>query len=137
VDLFLPEEIFPGPPATSSLKDVLLDPQVIYLQTGFCEFPNTGLSVLDVVSDRRRKCVGRYEGFPNLRAEKYSSKKVKTDDFFLLKTQRMGKIHKQEKGRKNKNRGERQKNSENQVTLDNIFVASKKHYLSNFVVYML
>jgi hypothetical protein len=30
----------------------------------------------------------------------------------------MGKINKQEKGRKkNKNRGERQKNSENQVTL--------------------
>jgi hypothetical protein len=38
---------------------------------------------------------------------------------------------------KNKNRGERQKNSENQVTLDSIFGASKKHYLSNFVLYML
>jgi hypothetical protein len=50
--------------------------------------------------------------------------------------ERMGKIHKQEKGRK-KNRGERQKNSENQVTLDSIFGASKKHYLSNFVLYML
>jgi hypothetical protein len=49
----------------------------------------------------------------------------------------MGKIHKQEKGRKKKNRGERQKNSENQVTLDSIFGASKKHYLSNFVLYML
>jgi hypothetical protein len=48
----------------------------------------------------------------------------------------MGKIHKQEKGQK-KNRGERQKNSENQVTLDSIFGASKKHYLSNFVLYML
>jgi hypothetical protein len=37
----------------------------------------------------------------------------------------------------NKNRGERQKNSENQVTLDSVFGASKKHYLSNFVLYML
>jgi hypothetical protein len=49
----------------------------------------------------------------------------------------MGKIHKQEKGQKNKNRGERQKNSENQVTLDSIFGASKKHHLSNFVLYLL
>jgi hypothetical protein len=49
----------------------------------------------------------------------------------------MGKIHKQEKGQKTKNRDERQKNSENQVTLDSIFGASKKHYLSNFVLYML
>jgi hypothetical protein len=53
VDLFLPEEIFPGPSATSSLKDVLLHPQVIYLETGFCaywEFPETGLSVLRIVN---------------------------------------------------------------------------------------
>jgi hypothetical protein len=49
----------------------------------------------------------------------------------------MGKIHKQERGKQNKNRGERQKNSENQVTLDSIFGASKKHILSNFVLYML
>jgi hypothetical protein len=50
----------------------------------------------------------------------------------------MGKIHKQEKGRKkNKNRGERQKNSENQITLNSIFGPSKKHYLSYFVLYML
>jgi hypothetical protein len=51
----------------------------------------------------------------------------------------MGKIHKQEKGRKNKKMGERQKKSKNQVTLDSIFGASKKHYLSNFVfvLYML
>jgi hypothetical protein len=49
----------------------------------------------------------------------------------------MGKIHKQEKEQKTKNRGERQKNSEKQVTLDSIFGASKKHYLSNFVLYML
>jgi hypothetical protein len=41
------------------------------------------------------------------------------------------------RGEKNKNRGERQKNSENQVTLDSIFGASKKHYLINFVLYML
>jgi hypothetical protein len=38
VDLFLPEEIFPGPSATSSLKDVLLHPQVIYLETGIENF---------------------------------------------------------------------------------------------------
>jgi hypothetical protein len=38
----------------------------------------------------------------------------------------------------NKKWGEkRQKNSENQVPLDSIFGASKKHYLSNFVLYML
>jgi hypothetical protein len=41
------------------------------------------------------------------------------------------------RGEKNKNGSERQKNSENQVTLDSIFGASKKHYLSNFVLYML
>jgi hypothetical protein len=55
----------------------------------------------------------------------------------FLNGRTMGKIHKQEKGRKNKNMGERQKKSENQVTLDSIFGASKKHYLSNFVLYML
>jgi hypothetical protein len=38
--------------------------------------------------------------------------------FMERESPEMGKIHKQEKGRKKKkNRGERQKNSENQVTL--------------------
>jgi hypothetical protein len=48
-----------------------------------------------------------------------------------------GRFINKKRGEKNKNRGERQKNSENQVTLDSIFGASKKHYLSNFVLYML
>jgi hypothetical protein len=48
-----------------------------------------------------------------------------------------GRFINKKRGEKNKNRGERQKNSENQVTLDSIFRASKKHYLSNFVLYML
>jgi hypothetical protein len=71
VDLFLPEAIFPAPPAASSLKDMLLDPQVIYLETGFCafrEFSETGSNVLRVVSDRRRKCVARYECFPKFKS---------------------------------------------------------------------
>jgi hypothetical protein len=50
----------------------------------------------------------------------------------------MGKIHKQEKGQKKTKIGAKdKKTSENQVTLDSIFGASKKHYLSNFVLYML
>jgi hypothetical protein len=49
----------------------------------------------------------------------------------------MGKIHKQERGEKTKIGAKDKKNSENQVTLDSIFGASKKHYLSNFVLYML
>jgi hypothetical protein len=49
----------------------------------------------------------------------------------------MGKIHKQEMVEKNKNKGERQKICENQVSLDSIFGASKKLYLSNFILYML
>jgi hypothetical protein len=48
-----------------------------------------------------------------------------------------GRFINKKRAEKNKNRGERQKNSENQVTLDSIFGASKKHYLSNFVLYML
>jgi hypothetical protein len=48
-----------------------------------------------------------------------------------------GRFINKKRGEKNKNRGERQKNSENQVTLDSIFGASKKRYLSNFVLYML
>jgi hypothetical protein len=48
-----------------------------------------------------------------------------------------GRFINKKRGEKNKNRGERQKNSENQATLDRIFGASKKHYLSNFVLYML
>jgi hypothetical protein len=48
-----------------------------------------------------------------------------------------GRFMNKKREEKNKNRGERQKNSENQVTLDSIFGASKKHYLSNFVLYML
>jgi hypothetical protein len=48
-----------------------------------------------------------------------------------------GRFINKKRGEKNKNRGERQKNIENQVTLDSIFGPSKKHYLSNFVLYML
>jgi hypothetical protein len=48
-----------------------------------------------------------------------------------------GRFINKKRGEKNKNRVERQKNSKNQVTLDSIFGASKKHYLSNFVLYML
>jgi hypothetical protein len=48
-----------------------------------------------------------------------------------------GRFINKKRGEKNKNRGERQKTSENQVTLDSIFRASKKHYLSYFVLYML
>jgi hypothetical protein len=48
-----------------------------------------------------------------------------------------GRFINKKNGEKTKNRGERQKKSENQVTLDSIFGASKKHYLSNFVLYML
>jgi hypothetical protein len=59
---------------------VLLAPQVIYPETGFCafrEFPETGLSALRVMNVSQ-----------NLRADNNLSKKVKTDDFFLLKQQR-------------------------------------------------
>jgi hypothetical protein len=53
------------------------------------------------------------------------------------KSEQWGRFINKKRGEKNKNRGKRQKNSENQVTLDSIFGASKKHYLSNFVLYML
>jgi hypothetical protein len=48
-----------------------------------------------------------------------------------------GRFINKKRGEKTTNWGERQKNSENQVTLDSIFGTSKKHYLSNFVLYML
>jgi hypothetical protein len=57
--------------------------------------------------------------------------------FTILGIGQWGRFINKKRGEKNKNRGERQKNSENQVTLDSIFGASKKHYLSNFVLYML
>jgi hypothetical protein len=53
------------------------------------------------------------------------------------KFEQWGRFINKKRGKKNKNRGEKTKNSENQVTLDSIFGASKKHYLSNFVLYML
>jgi hypothetical protein len=55
----------------------------------------------------------------------------------LLENPKWERFINKKRGEKNKNRSERQKNSENQVTLDSIFGASKKHYLSNFVLYML
>jgi hypothetical protein len=58
-------------------------------------------------------------------------------DFFVSRCRQWGRFINKKRGEINKNRGERQKNSENQVTLDSIFGASKKHYLSNFVLYML
>jgi hypothetical protein len=54
-----------------------------------------------------------------------------------MNEKRAGRFINKKRGEKTKNRGKRQKNSENQVTLDSIFGASKKHYLSNFVLYML
>jgi hypothetical protein len=76
-----------------------------------------------------------YGGHGVLILKQFLKKTLGGYNFLLVGT--MGKIHKQEKGQKNKNRGERQKNSENQVTLDSICGASKKHYLSNLVLYML
>jgi hypothetical protein len=57
-DLFLPEEIFPGPRATSSLKDVLLDPmQSRRVPPGgdFSRFPGPQAtsSLKDVLGDPR------------------------------------------------------------------------------------
>jgi hypothetical protein len=56
---------------------------------------------------------------------------------YLKNLTQWGRFINKKRVEKNKNRGERQKNSENQVTLDSIFGASKKHYLCNFVLYML
>jgi hypothetical protein len=68
----LPAELFPSPQATSSLKDVLNDPRVdLFLPEKI--FPGPALRVMNVSQ--------------NLRAENNSSKKVKMDDFFILKPQ--------------------------------------------------
>jgi hypothetical protein len=68
----------------------------------------------------------------------FAPKALKVDACNTIRTTtEWGRFINKKRGEKNKNRGERQKNSENQVTLDNIFGASKKHYLSNFVLYML
>jgi hypothetical protein len=40
------------------------------------------------------------------------------------------------KGENTKNTGKRQKNSENQLSLNSIFGLSKEHYLSYFILYM-
>jgi hypothetical protein len=75
-------------------------------------------------------------------AEKIENAKRQSNCGKCLKRQMLisaewGRFINNKRGEKNKNRGERQKNSENQVTLDSIFGASKKHYLSNFVLYVL